>query len=46
MEWIGNVGKIGYVADATSVMWPDTLYFRTLYLHFKYIEDFVFTNFK
>ena len=26
------------VADATSVMRPDTLYFGTLYLHFKYFK--------
>ena len=36
-EWTGNAGKIVNVADATSVMRPDTLYFGTLYLHFKYI---------
>ena len=29
-EWTGNVGKIANVADATSVIWPDTLYFVTL----------------
>ena len=46
-EWTGNAGKIANVADATSVIWPDTLHFRTLYLQFKYIfQDFVFTNFK
>ena len=28
MEWIGNVGKIANVVDATFVMRPDTLYFR------------------
>ena len=37
-EWTGNAGKIANVADATSVMRPDTLYFGTLYLHFKYIS--------
>ena len=37
MEWIGNVGKIANVADTTSVMRPDTLYFGTVYLNFKYI---------
>ena len=36
-EWTRNAGKIANVADATSVMRPDTLYFGTLYLHFKYI---------
>ena len=29
-EWTGNAGKIANVADATSVMRPDTLYFGTL----------------
>ena len=37
-EWTGNAGKIANVADGTSVMRPDTLYFGTLYLHFKYIS--------
>ena len=37
-EWTGDVGKIVNVADATSVMRPNTLYFGTLYLHFKYIS--------
>ena len=37
-EWIGNVGKIANVGDATSVMRPDTLYFGIPYLHFKYIS--------
>ena len=37
-EWTENVGKIVNVADATSGMQPDTLYFGTLYLHFKYIS--------
>ena len=37
-EWTGNGGKIANIADATSVMRPDTLYFGTLYLHFKYIS--------
>ena len=35
--WTGNADKIVNVADATSVMRPDTFYFETLYLHFKYI---------
>ena len=33
-----NVNKIANVADATFVMRPDTLYFGTLYLYFKYIS--------
>ena len=37
-EWTGNANKIANVADATSVMRSDTLYFGTLYLHFKYIS--------
>ena len=37
-EWTGNAGKIANVADATSVMRPDTPYFGTLYLHFKNIS--------
>ena len=37
-EWTGNAGKIANVADATSVMRPDTLYFGTLYLKFKYVS--------
>ena len=36
-EWTGNAGKIANVADATSVIRPDTFYFGTLLLHFKYI---------
>ena len=31
-EWTGNAGKNAHVADATSVMRPNTLYFGTLYL--------------
>ena len=38
-EWTGNANKIANVADATSVMRSDTLYFGTLYLHFKYISS-------
>ena len=37
-EWTGNTGKIANVADATSVMRPDMLYFGTRYLYFKYIS--------
>ena len=37
-EWNGNAGKIANVADGTSVIRPDTLYFGTLYLHFQYIS--------
>ena len=37
-EWTGNAGKIANVADATSVIRADTLYFGTLYLHFKCIS--------
>ena len=29
-EWTGNAGKNANVADATSVIWPDMLYFGTL----------------
>ena len=29
-EWTGNAGKSANVADATSVIWSDTLYFGTL----------------
>ena len=36
-EWTGNAGKIANVADATSVIRSDILYFGTLLLHFKYI---------
>ena len=37
-EWTGKAGKIANVADDTSVVRPDTLYFETLYLLFKYIS--------
>ena len=29
-EWTGNASKSTNVADATSVIWLDTLYFATL----------------
>ena len=45
--WTGNADKVANVADATSVMRPDTLYFGTLYLSTVNIfQDFVFRNFK
>ena len=37
-EWTGNADKIANVADDTSSMRPDTLYFGALHLHFKYIS--------
>ena len=45
-EWTGNAGKIANVADATSVIWPDTLYFGTRISNLNIFQDFVFTNFK
>ena len=45
-EWTGNAGKIANVADATSVMQPDALYFRTLYLHFNYISKLCIYTFQ
>ena len=38
-ERTGNAGKSANVADATSVMRPDTFYFGTLLFYFKYTSE-------